>query len=67
MFQGLTKEALSGSTVSPLRYENIDDIPILIHRPPQVVAFASHGNKHCIDMPDGPVSAVEIEPSSAQT
>jgi hypothetical protein len=54
MFQYFTKEAFSGSTVSALRCQNIDDVPILIHRPPQVVALAPDRNKSFIDVLDIP-------------
>lgn len=52
MFQCSEKESFSGSTVSALRYENIDDISILIHRPPQVVALTPDRNEHFIDVPN---------------
>jgi hypothetical protein len=54
MFQCLTKEAFSGSTVPAFRYQNINDVPILIHRPPQVVALAPDRDEHFIDVPDVP-------------
>jgi hypothetical protein len=31
---------------------NIDDVPILIHCPPQIVTLASDGDKYFIDVPD---------------
>src|SRR5512143_3120468 len=71
MFQCLTKEAFSGSTVSAFRYQNINDVPILIHRPLQVVALAPDSDEHFIDVPDvpqtAPVSGAEIGYRSAQT
>jgi hypothetical protein len=45
---------LGGSTVSSFRHENIHDVPILIHGPPQVVALAPDGDEHFIDVPDVP-------------
>ena len=54
MLQCLTKEALSRSTVSALRYQNIKDIPILIHGPPKAVALAPHRDESFIDVPDVP-------------
>ena len=44
MLQCLTKEALSGPTVSAFRHWNIDDVPILIHCPPQVMALFRLGD-----------------------
>jgi hypothetical protein len=52
MLQCLTKEAFGGLSVSTFRYQNIDDVPILVHRPPQVVAFALDSDKHFINVPD---------------
>ena len=54
MFQCFMEEAFSGSPVSALRYQNINDVPILIDRPPQVVAFAPDRNEHFIDVSDVP-------------
>jgi len=52
MLQCLTKETFGNLTVAVLRYQNIDDVPILIHRPPQIVALASDQNECFIDVPD---------------
>ena len=52
MFQGPTKEAFSGSTVSALGDQNIDHVPILIDGSPQVVALASDLYEQFIDVPD---------------
>ena len=52
MLQCLTKEAFGSMAVSMLRYQNIDNISILIHCSPQVVARASDGNECLIDVPD---------------
>jgi hypothetical protein len=54
MFQCLTKEAFRGWTVSAFCYQNINEVPILIHRPPQVVALAMDCDEHFIDVPDVP-------------
>jgi hypothetical protein len=54
MFQCLAKEAFGGLTVSTLRYKDINNIPILIHRTPQVVALTSDLNEHFINVPDIP-------------
>jgi hypothetical protein len=32
-------------------HQNIEDIPVLIHRPPQIVAFAANGEKDLVQMP----------------
>ena len=52
MLQCLTKEGFGSMAVSMLRYQNIDNISILIHCSPQVVARASDGNECLIDVPD---------------
>ncbi len=52
MFQGLTKEALSGSTIFTLGNQNIDHVSILIDGPPQIEALTSDGDEELIDVPD---------------
>ena len=52
MLQCLTKEAFGSMTISVLRYQNIDNISILIHCSPQIVTLASDGDKYFIDVPD---------------
>jgi hypothetical protein len=54
MLHCLTREAFDGLTVSTLGNQNINDVPILIHRPPQVVALAPDRNKSFIDVLDIP-------------
>ncbi len=39
MFQGPTKDAFSGSTISTLGNQNIDHVSILIEGPPQIEAL----------------------------
>jgi hypothetical protein len=36
----------------------INDVPILIYRPPQVVALASDSNKYFINVPDIPAPSL---------
>jgi hypothetical protein len=48
----LSKEALSGPAVSAPRDQKIDDIAVLVDRPPQVVAFAPDRNEQFIDVTD---------------
>lgn len=52
MFQRPTKESFSGSTVSALGDQNIDNVPILINRPPQVVELAPDRDEQLIYVPD---------------
>ena len=65
MLQCLTKEALSRSTVSALHDQNIDDIPILIHCPPQVVALAPDRNEYFINVPDVPEPSLLVTQRSS--
>jgi hypothetical protein len=58
MLQCLEKKAFGGLTVSALGDQNIDNVSILIHRPPQVVALASGCNKNFIALPDVPQSSL---------
>ena len=52
LFQDLTKEALSGSAISPLGDQNIDHVSILIDNSPQVVMLTSDFDDEFIDVPD---------------
>jgi hypothetical protein len=52
LFQGLTKEAFSGSTISSLGDQNIDHVSILIDGPPKIEALTLDGEEEFIDVPD---------------
>ena len=52
MFQHLTKEALSGSTISTLGDHNIDHVSILIDGSPQIEVLTLDGDEEFIDVPD---------------
>ncbi len=52
MFQGPTKEVLSGSAISALGDQNIDHVSILIDGPPQIAALTLDGDEEFIDVPD---------------
>jgi len=52
MFQHLTKEALSGSTISTLGNQNIDHGSILIDGSPQIEVPTLDGDEEFIDVPD---------------
>ena len=52
MFQGPTKEALSGSTISTLGNQNIDHVSILIDGSPKIEALTLDGDEEFIDVPD---------------
>ena len=52
MFQGPTKEAFSGSTISTLGNQNIDHVSILIDGPPKVEALTLDGDEEFIEVPD---------------
>ena len=45
MFQGPTKEAFSGSTISTLGNQNIDHLSILIDGPPKIDALTPNGDE----------------------
>ena len=42
VFQGSAEETLSCSPISPLGDQDIDDVPILIHGPPQVATLTAN-------------------------
>ncbi len=52
MFQGPTKEASSGSTMSTLGDQNIDHVSILIDGTPKIEALTLDGDEEFIDVPD---------------
>ena len=58
MFQGPTKEAFGGSTISTPGKQNIDHVSILIDGSPQIEALTSDGDEEPIDMPGVAESAL---------
>ncbi len=52
MFQGPTKEAFSGSTISRLGDHNIDHLSILIDGSPKIEALTLDGDEEFIEVPD---------------
>ena len=52
LFQNLTKESFSGSTISVLGEQNIDHLSILIDSPSQIEALALDGDEEFVDMPE---------------
>src|SRR5882724_692334 len=47
----LTEELLGGVLVPPTLYENIQDVAVLIHGTPQIVAFTVDREKNLIQVP----------------
>jgi len=47
----LAEEFLCDLLVPPALHQDIEHLALLIHRPPEVVAFAMNGQKHLIQMP----------------
>ena len=52
VFQNLAEEALSGSAVSVACDQNIQDVAVLVHRSPKIMAFAADGDEHFVHVPD---------------
>jgi len=52
LFQNLVEEALSGSPVSVACDQNIQDVAVLVHRSPKIIAFAANGDEHFVHVPD---------------
>jgi hypothetical protein len=44
-------EFLGRMLVPPTLYQNIQDVPILIHRPPQIIPFTVDGEKDLVQVP----------------
>jgi hypothetical protein len=49
--QQLAEESFRRVLVPPALHQDIEDMAILIDRPPQIVAFTPHAEKHLIQMP----------------
>ncbi len=64
MFQGPTKEAFSGSTISPLGNQNIDHVSMLIDGPPKIEALTLDGDEGFIEVPDVAQSSLFSKQSS---
>ncbi len=52
VFQDLPKEALSGSPVSVVCDQNIQDVAVLVYRSPKIMAFAADCDEHFVHVPD---------------
>jgi hypothetical protein len=55
-FQEFAKEGLRRLLITPTLHEDIEDIPLLVYRPPQIVPLPSYREKHCIEVPRVPRS-----------
>ena len=52
MLQRLTKEPLSSSVISLLGHQNIDHVPVLIDRSPQITTLTSDRQEQFVNIPD---------------
>jgi len=52
MLQGLTKEPFSSSVISLLGHQNIDHVPVLIDRSPQITTLTSDRQEQFGNIPD---------------
>jgi hypothetical protein len=50
-FEELAEEFLGCSLIPPALHQDIKHVPLLIHRPPQIMAFALNGQEHLIQVP----------------
>ena len=64
LFQDLAKEALSGSLVSALCDQDIENIAVLVHGSPKIMTFAAEGNEYLVHVPDVAESTL-LPPQSA--
>jgi len=48
----LAEEALGGSRVPTARHQDVQDVAVLAHRSPEVVAFPANPDEHLIQVPD---------------
>ena len=49
--QQLAEKSLRGFLVPPALHQNIEDMSVLIHRPPEIMALALNGEKDLIQVP----------------
>jgi hypothetical protein len=54
VFQDLAKEALGGSLVSVAGDQDVEDVAILVHRSPKIMAFAADRDEQLVHVPDVP-------------
>ena len=52
VFQNLAKEAFDGSPVSVACHQDIEDVVVLVHRPPQIMTLTADGDEHFVHVPD---------------
>jgi hypothetical protein len=50
-FQELAKASLRRLLIAPAWHEDIEDSPVLSHRPPEIVSWLSDGQNDCVEMP----------------
>jgi hypothetical protein len=50
-FEQLAEELLRVLFIAPALHQNIEDIVVLVHRPPQVMPLTMNGEKHLIQVP----------------
>lgn len=63
--QELTKEPLRGLSIPSLLEENVDRVPILVDRPPEIETFSPDSDKELVQMPDVAQPALPVpHPSS---
>ena len=48
----LAEEALGGSRVPTVRHQDVEDVAVLVHCSPEVVAFPADPDQHLIQVPD---------------
>ena len=52
LFQNLAKEALSSSLVAAACDQDIENIAVLVHCSPKIMALTADGDEHLVDAPD---------------
>ena len=58
MPQDLSKETFRGPAISAARHQNIDYVPVLIHRSPQITTLPSDREEELVNVPDVPQSSL---------
>jgi hypothetical protein len=62
--QKRAEDARGGRSIAPGLHQNVERIPILIHRPPEKVVLAVHGRHDFVQVPCAPASRLSVPEGS---
>ncbi len=59
-FDQATKKPFSRTLIAAALHQNINDIAVVVHGPPQIVPFPLDGHKDFVDVPRYPLSGLVV-------